>query len=1142
VALKLQTNADGVPVGIDREASATRMYQAVEVHLRKARCAREQRQACRTEEDEWANLPAPTVLDSYEVWTRHGASLDHARALVAALTEAFENYVRPVKHSRRTVTTPTSFGFVTADNPEPVLQLLGRHSMETLNARRLGKSIGKWAKIDPAFAVDELPPYLHARRYAQREYSPLLQESIAFNRSPLTQGFYASGVQQLHFTNRRDDRWRLGVMPTLVFAQEALRDYPALNARSAPSLITRAVGETTVAVRYDGNTATSVAVEAPSAAPFSRLVVSDKTVVGDSDYNYIGLVTALGRDDQTAITGESRATAAPFATPSPIVTDRGDGIERRRYHIGGNTEGRLLALSTAGASGRRYIPLPYAGVSYLIGLDGRLSEILSQSRAVRSSDWSSPQFDRLGLPTDWVPPADAQLLGGVAGEESYQYFLRKAKESASEASDAVRDAVDVLVKEATDTTALEATEATRSGIGALTNRAACGNADGCSVPLVNWMPTVPLCPLTLAGTPLAKCQDALKLISAQVSSVKLASEVVGVPRGAAPRFAAYGESDVSRVLVRQLSAKRAFEEAINAAGAAAAAAGEANRAAAATETAANERYEEAVAHMATEVARLDASRADVAAGIAELRAKEEAFNAELGEGTRLRDRECDPDTMADAVWHGYSYSWDGVTAEETEPKWATNWSPGTLYSQKASCTSQEARVRTLVRQATPNNAAIKARRDALLQLGPLDSASRKELVEELELAEAERVAAKATVVSQEASSWSQFASHLVQVQAAMGEALAASVELGQVLSRAEDAKARANLEAAGTAASIKAQFALRRQYQSQELWRARALLEATRRLAQGARRAIEARFVVKLSSIEAPQAFVSAPALWADDVFADDLAPPSVVGLAVRADDRRGVYPNQIVDYVNNLERFVQGYTTANPTSVAPADSEVITIPGPFSGEPAGDAEVAFPDSSTAGWLFFCPTAGTWVSRAPEAVDGMDICGSEPPSKVRYSFSLDPYGRLDGDATAPAYEMRHNVRWGRFALNLTGTGIRDCSVAPSISECAANPYLRYALSHAGPAWVTDTAQRWAVQSIPTAHVEGGKVLAAEEWLDPVMNSWNQPFISNIARSEFVGRPIGGAYQLEFQLPPGTRPEMIEELQLLIETSYWVRQN
>ena len=78
---------------------------------------------------------------------------------------------------------------------------------------------------------------------------------------------------------------------------------------------------------------------------------------------------------------------------------------------------------------------------------------------------------------------------------------------------------------------------------------------------------------------------------------------------------------------------------------------------------------------------------------------------------------------------------------------------------------------------------------------------------------------------------------------------------------------------------IRGRFGVRKRFRSYDLWRARALSENARRLSVAARRAIESRYVVDLSNMNAPEAFVDAPALWADDIYGSDLKPPVALGL-----------------------------------------------------------------------------------------------------------------------------------------------------------------------------------------------------------------------------------------------------------------------
>jgi len=139
------------------------------------------------------------------------------------------------------------------------------------------------------------------------------------------------------------------------------------------------------------------------------------------------------------------------------------------------------------------------------------------------------------------------------------------------------------------------------------------------------------------------------------------------------------------------------------------------------------------------------------------------------------------------------------------------------------------------------------------------------------------------------------------------------------------------------------------------------------------------------------------------------------------------------------------------------------------------------------------------------------------------------------------FNARYNVRVGNIAVNLVGSGIRNCDKAIDRPACYAEPFIRYDLEHIGPVWVTDYDQAWQSLDIPIAVIEGGKALAAEEWLDPVSNGFNRSDVQSVTRRELEGRPIGGAYELTIDLPADVEVERIERIQVLEQTDYWVRQ-
>jgi hypothetical protein len=126
-------------------------------------------------------------------------------------------------------------------------------------------------------------------------------------------------------------------------------------------------------------------------------------------------------------------------------------------------------------------------------------------------------------------------------------------------------------------------------------------------------------------------------------------------------------------------------------------------------------------------------------------------------------------------------------------------------------------------------------------------------------------------------------------------------------------------------------------------------------------------------------------------------------------------------------------------------------------------------------------------------------------------------------------------------VNLVGTGVLDCSKATDPGACYTQPFVRYQLTHSGAPWITDAEQSWTILPMPSGNIEGAKALAAEQWLDPIVNAWSEPYVASVARSELSVRPLGGSYEIQFDLGPEVVLERIQRVQLLLGTSYWVSQ-
>ena len=469
--------------------------------------------------------------------------------------------------------------------------------------------------------------------------------------------------------------------------------------------------------------------------------------------------------------------------------------------------------------------------------------------------------------------------------------------------------------------------------------------------------------------------------------------------------------------------------------------------------------------------------------------------AQLGQAYAVQKYECSDETMMNAFEAGKSFA-DQEYGDDFQ------WSPGALIAQQHAC--------ELAKKAI----------DPGLVYAQLAS----------------HVAKQEAIVAQ---AWSWLAAQSTLLLDAGAALQISGANLAKGLQDTNLAKAQAQLEAMLAVDTLQTKFGTYRRYHSYDVWRARGLLESTRRYAVAARRAIEARYVVDLSEMRSDEPFVAAPATWADEIYEYDLAAPASVGLTAIPTSGGGIYPNRLVDYVGNLERFVNGYAVARPTAIAQLDDELFHVPGPdvrVNGVLSGEV---------AGWEFRCPN-GSWVTHpgfvatTPNA-SITTICGGVSPTRARVSFTLDPWGRLNGHVPDAPYAQRHNARWLQLAVNFVGTGLRNCAIAADPNGCYANAYLRYNLTHAGPAWVTNFDEQWRALGVPVGNIEGAKALTAEQWLDPTGNGFSKPYVASVARTELAGRPVGGTYQLELEVTPDVRLDRIDRVQVLTRSTYWVKQ-
>lgn len=411
---------------------------------------------------------------------------------------------------------------------------------------------------------------------------------------------------------------------------------------------------------------------------------------------------------------------------------------------------------------------------------------------------------------------------------------------------------------------------------------------------------------------------------------------------------------------------------------------------------------------------------------------------------------------------------------------------------------------------------------------------------------------------------------LIDAQAAILQSSATIEKLVNDAALAEsnaktEAAVETSLAAANNQVVSQTSFGLSRRLFDADLWRAKALVETARRDALIARRAIEAQFVVDMSQLGGDEAFVVAPHTWANEIYRYDLSLPSSVGLVVSSGTTNSagdgiVAKSAVEDYVTNLESFVNGYAATRPSAIARDEIDVITLPGLALGEPTEvgvnnasgvQVETAVIHPSQGTWQVHCK-GGEWVplpAPPPPAAAGQDppylldsACPSSKVDAARISFILSPWGQLDGDPRNTKFAARYNSRWTKLAVNLVGTGVVDCADALDVFDCYSRGSISYNLTHQGQPWVSDYYGAWRTLALPPGVVEGGKALALERWLEPLVDGWTTPYISAIARTEFEFRPLGGEYTLELKLPPEARPQYIDRVQILIGSQSWVAQS
>lgn len=145
---------------------------------------------------------------------------------------------------------------------------------------------------------------------------------------------------------------------------------------------------------------------------------------------------------------------------------------------------------------------------------------------------------------------------------------------------------------------------------------------------------------------------------------------------------------------------------------------------------------------------------------------------------------------------------------------------------------------------------------------------------------------------------------------------------------------------------------------------------------------------------------------------------------------------------------------------------------------------------------------------------------------------------LAGDAGFAA--GNHNYRVETVAVNLVGTGLRDCEGSRS-SGCYGSGSTSYSLMHLGPYLVRNATGALYEAPLFPGRLESARALAAERYVTNPMSSADRALVEPYTRHELQGRPLGGSLVLRLWDDPSFRFDRVEDVQIVLGYRYWQHQ-
>ena len=429
---------------------------------------------------------------------------------------------------------------------------------------------------------------------------------------------------------------------------------------------------------------------------------------------------------------------------------------------------------------------------------------------------------------------------------------------------------------------------------------------------------------------------------------------------------------------------------------------------------------------------------------------------------------------------------------------------------------------------------------------------------ETEVAEQQKMFAVADRVVALRKATLAIAEKLTAVSAAANALASESAGLQLDVEKAQIGLAQAKLEVLAAQSRVNATFGFTQAFHAADMWTVGGLVDAARRDIVNARRATEFVTMSDLSTITSNLSNVGAPSLWADQVYDYDLSPLRVAGTAIGRPSMTTISETKLQIYLANLGWAATSIRSAQQVTYSPSMMGLTVIPGPAAqmtvrvDDPAGSYDITVRDPVASMWQVECPRAsdcapdGGWCSSA-NASSFEEVCKKtdpngavtiQAPTSIKLAFTLDPWGKFRDTMPTAVLPNLLNGRWSRFAINLTGSDIRDCSAPDAPPDCTSyTNSLLYTLRHAGPYYAF--APSYILKLLPLPSIgTTGRARADGTNFDMFLDDLEGAAMRPLRQSAFWGYPLGGGYELKIYRDEGQQMAKVEKVELLFNATYW----